>query len=65
MKAKMSWDGIQKVDVPINQAIDIAINKNDDYNLRMINEIKRMIIRKGKITKSDFDYIKDYIRNNS
>lgn len=62
MKAVMSFDGIQRVDVPIVDAIDKAFKKLDDYNLTMLNGIKTSVFKFGKITKADYDYVIEYLR---
>lgn len=62
MKLKMSHDGIQNVDVPIDQAIEKAEKADDSHNGLFLREILRIAKKKGKITKADYDYVNEYLR---
>jgi hypothetical protein len=62
MRLKMSFDGIQYVEVDIAGAINKAMKSDDDHNLRMLTEILRIAKKRNKITKGDYDFVNEYLR---
>jgi hypothetical protein len=61
IKTKMSFDGLQTVEVPLQEAIRKAEQANDEHNLLMLKNIRVSIEIYNRITKSDYDYVKDYL----
>ncbi len=61
MKTLMSYDGLNEVDVPIDEAIDKATKQGDEYNLLQLTRIKQEIVRMNRITRANLDYVEEYV----